>query len=183
MRHVSVKCVTLQVVGLMLIWSLQTVLSLGADSALALGSSAFQNGGTIPERYTCSGSNRSPALEWTGVPGSSRSLTLILDDPDAPIGTFVHWVMYNIPPTTKGLPDGVPASATFGHSEQGVNGRGDIGYAGPCPPPGKPHHYHFHLDALDQTLDLKPGATRQQVDAAMKGHVVGSTELIGIFER
>jgi len=172
-----------QIVGLTLLLTLRTTATADSDMTLTLTSSAFENGGTIPEQYTCSGHNESPALQWTGVPGGTRSLTLILDDPDAPRGTFVHWVVYNLSPTAKGLPKGVSATASFADSEQGVNGGGVIGYTGPCPPPGKPHHYHFRLCALDQKLELQAGATAHQIEAAIKGHVLSSAELVGIFAR
>jgi Raf kinase inhibitor-like YbhB/YbcL family protein len=178
-----VRCVTFQIITLLLIHPFRAISATDAGPTLALTSSAFQNGGPIPERCTCSGSNKSPELEWSGVSADVRSLTLILDDPDAPMGTFVHWVLYNVSPFIKGLPEGMSASASVGSSEQGVNGQGEIGYTGPCPPPGKPHHYHFRLYALDRKLELKPGATKQQVEAAVKGHVLSSTELVGIFER
>jgi Raf kinase inhibitor-like YbhB/YbcL family protein len=173
----------IHVIGMLLVLSLSSVTSIGAEPTLALSSSAFQHQGTIPERYTCSGSNQSPSLNWTGIPRSTRSLSLILDDPDAPMGTFVHWVVYNISPAIKGLPEAVSPSAAAGIGEQGVNGRGEVGYTGPCPPPGKPHHYQFRLYALDRRLELQPGATKQQLEAAMKGHLLGSAELVGIFTR
>jgi len=183
MRFFLVRCV-IQVLGILMILPLQTISSAASgDPSLALVSSAFQNAGRIPERCTCSGLNTSPALEWTGIPGGTRSLALILDDPDAPGGTFVHWVVYNITPSSKELPEGMSASAPVINGEQGENGRSEIGYTGPCPPPGAPHHYHFRLYALDQNLQLTPGATAEQVEAAMQGHVLGSTELVGIFER
>jgi Raf kinase inhibitor-like YbhB/YbcL family protein len=172
-----------QITGLILLLALRTIATADSGPTLALTSSAFENGGTIPEQYTCSGHNESPALQWTGVPGGTRSLALILDDPDAPMGTFVHWVVYNLSPTATGLPEGVLGTASVADGEQGVNGRGAIGYTGPCPPPGKPHHYHFRLCALDQKLELKAGATAHQVEAAIKGHVLGSAELVGIFAR
>jgi Raf kinase inhibitor-like YbhB/YbcL family protein len=181
MRPILARCMTVQVLGTLIILSLSSISSALADPSLALMSSAFVNGGAIPERYTCSGLNSSPPLKWTGVPGATRSLALILDDPDAPGGTFVHWVVYNVSPTVKGLSEGMSESGFVG--EQGSNGRSETGYTGPCPPPGTPHHYHFRLYALDQKLQLKPGATENEVEAAMKGHVLGNTELIGVFER
>ena len=183
MRLILYTFVIVQVVGFTLLLTSRTIATADPDPALALTSSAFENGGTIPEQYTCSGHNESPALQWTGVPSGTRSLALILDDPDAPIGTFVHWVIYNLSPTAKGLPEGVSAMASVADSEQGVNGGGAIGYTGPCPPPGKPHHYHFRLSALDQKLELRAGATAHQVEAAIEGHVLGSAELVGIFAR
>jgi Raf kinase inhibitor-like YbhB/YbcL family protein len=181
MRLISARCVTVQILSLILSLPLRSISSAAADPSLVLMSSAFKNGETIPERCTCSGLNKSPALEWRGIPRGTRSLVLILDDPDAPGGTFVHWVVYNLSPTNKELPEGLSASAPNG--EQGENGRGEIGYTGPCPPPGQPHHYHFRLYALDRMLELKPGATAQHVESALTGHVLDSTELIGIFER
>jgi len=183
MRLISYTCVIVQIVGLTLFLTLRTIATAYSDPALTLTSSAFDNEGIIPEQYTCSGRNESPALQWMGTPSSTRSLALILDDPDAPMGTFVHWVIYNLAPTAKGLPKGVVATASVANSEQGMNGRGMIGYTGPCPPPGKPHHYHFRLWALDQKLKLEVGATADQVEAAINGHVLGSAELIGIFAR
>ena len=174
---------TILLIGFALILTLRTATTADAALSLALTSSAFKNGRMIPERYTCSGHNESPALEWTGVPGAARSLVLILDDPDAPMGTFVHWVIYNISPAAKGLPGDVSATETVAGGEQGVNGRNATGYTGPCPPPGKPHHYHFRLYALDRKLEFKTGATARQVEEAIQGHVLASTELLGIFER
>jgi Raf kinase inhibitor-like YbhB/YbcL family protein len=173
----------IQLIGFALILTLQTAATADRVPTLALSSSAFKNGGTIPERYTCSGHNESPALEWTGIPRGTRSLVLILDDPDAPTGTFVHWVVYNVSPAAEGLPEGMLATASVAGGEQGVNGGGAIGYTGPCPPPGKPHHYHFRLYALDRKLELKTGVTAHEVERVIKGHILGSTELIGIFER
>jgi Raf kinase inhibitor-like YbhB/YbcL family protein len=183
MRHLSQTNMMIQLMGFVLIFTLQTAATADPIPTLALTSSAFENGGTIPERYTCSGHNESPALEWTGIPRGTRSLVLILDDPDAPMGTFVHWVVYNLSPAADGLPEGMLATASVADSEQGVNGRGEIGYTGPCPPPGEPHHYHFRLYALDRKLELKIGATAHQVEEAIKGHVLGSAVLIGIFGR
>jgi Raf kinase inhibitor-like YbhB/YbcL family protein len=173
----------IELMGLALLLALQIAAMAGQASTLALTSAAFKNGDTIPQRYTCSGQNESPALEWHGIPRGTRSLVLVVDDPDAPMGTFVHWVIYNLPATAAGLPQAMSASASVGGSEQGTNGRGEIGYTGPCPPPGKPHHYHFRLYALDHKLALKAGATVQQIEEAIKEHVLGSTELIGIFRR
>jgi len=183
MRLTSFSCLMVQALRLTLNLTLQTTSTAEPDPALSLTSSAFENGGNIPERYTCSGDDESPALKWTGVPEGTRSLALVMDDPDAPMGTFVHWVVYNLSPSTEGLPEGVSPSASTVKVEQGVNGSNAIGYMGPCPPPGKPHHYHFRLYALDQKLQLTAKATANQVEAAIKGHVLGSSELVGIFGR
>jgi Raf kinase inhibitor-like YbhB/YbcL family protein len=183
MRLISISRVIARIPGIILFVSLGAVSSAGAEPPLVLSSSAFKNGAAIPPRWTCSGLNQSPPLQWTGIPHGSRSLALIVEDPDAPMGTFTHWVAYNISPARSGLPEGVPASETPGYAEEGINGRSELGYTGPCPPPGKPHHYHFRLFALDEELSLKSGATAEQLGAAMKGHILGSTELIGIFQR
>ena len=179
MRITSNTCLTVALWSAVILT--QSAIATAAPT-LTLASPAFDNGGTIPRRYTCSGDNESPALKWTGVPGGTRSLALIVADPDAPMGTFVHWVVYNLPPANKGLPESVSATAP-GEGEQGKNGRGTIGYTGPCPPPGRPHHYHFWLYALDQLLELNRGATAPQLEAALRGHIVDRTELVGIFGR
>jgi Raf kinase inhibitor-like YbhB/YbcL family protein len=183
MRFVLARCIIVHALGVLLVLPLRTISFAQPMASLALKSSAFQNGASIPAPYTCSGLNTSPALEWSGVPSGTSSLVLILDDPDAPGGTFVHWVVYNMSPTTEELPEGVAAPVSVRNGEQGANGRAEIGYTGPCPPPGNPHHYHFRLYALDRKLQLGPGATAEQVETAMKGHVLVSTELVGIFER
>jgi Raf kinase inhibitor-like YbhB/YbcL family protein len=155
-----------------------------AYAAMRLKSSAFDANGRIPVEFTCSGEGKSPALSWDGAPASAKALALIVKDPDAPSGNFVHWVMFNIPPSVTSLPEAIPATAktSFG-AIQGQNGRGDIGYTGPCPPPGKDHHYHFRLYALDENLPLTSDADAAQVEATMRGHIVGETELVGIFSR
>jgi Raf kinase inhibitor-like YbhB/YbcL family protein len=182
MRRIFARYVTAQVMATLVTLLVRNSLA-QSGPVFFLASSDFQNGETIPERYTCSGLNTSPALSWNGVPGGARSLVLTVDDPDAPGGTFVHWVIYNLSPASKQLPEGFSSSAHDVIGEVGTNGGGEGSYTGPCPPPGKPHHYHFRLYALDQKLPLGPGATEAQVDAAMKGHVLGETELVGVFER
>jgi len=147
-----------------------------------LTSTAFSQGGEIPVKYTCKGEDLSPPLSWSGVPEGAKSLVLICDDPDAPRGTFVHWVVYNIPSSASGLPEGVPAEPSLEDGTlQGTNHFGKIGYGGPCPPPGPAHRYFFKLYALDTTLELPPGATKEQVLKAMEGHVLAETELVGTF--
>jgi Raf kinase inhibitor-like YbhB/YbcL family protein len=155
-----------------------------ADAALQLSSPAFQANDAIPPEHTCDGANRSPALDWTGVPGETKSLVLIVDDPDAPDPkaprqTFVHWVLYDIPPSARGLAAGgaPPAGA-----REGLNDRGDRGYTGPCPPVGR-HRYFFKLYALDRMLGDLGGATRAAVEAAMRDHVIGRAEIVGTYER
>ncbi len=157
-----------------------------AVTGMVIVSTAFENGGLIPERYTCKGENISPPLRWTGVPPEARSLVLICDDPDAPGGTFNHWVIYNIPPSVTELPEGVPPLPTLpalGDSLQGFNSFGKIGYGGPCPPPGPAHRYFFRLYALDKTLDLPPKARKDEVLKAMEGHILAVAETMGRFSR
>ena len=151
--------------------------------AFTLQSSAFQNGGSIPKKFTCEAADVSPELNWSGVPEKTQSFALIADDPDAPMGTWVHWVIYDLPPNTAKLPEGVPKQEQAASGAQGKNSSGKIGYGGPCPPPGKPHRYFFKLYALDSKLNLKPGARKPEVEAAMKGHVLAEAELMGKYGR
>ena len=151
--------------------------------AFTLQSSAFQNGGSIPKKFTCEAADVSPELTWSGAPEKTQSFALIADDPDAPMGTWVHWVIYDLPPNTSKLPEGVPKQEQAANGAQGKNSSGKIGYGGPCPPPGKPHRYFFKLYALDSKLSLKPGARKPEVEAAMKGHVLAQAELMGKYGR
>lgn len=151
---------------------------------LKIESKAFPAGGDIPGKFTCDGENLSPALFWSSPPQGTQSLILIVDDPDAPVGTFVHWVLYDLPANARALPEGIPATAdpaTGGH--QGTNDFRRPGYGGPCPPAGKPHRYFFRLYALDRQLGLPSGARRQEVDQAMKGHILEQGELMGRYRR
>ena len=149
-----------------------------------LTSPAFEDGGTIPSKYTCDGADVSPPLEWSNVPEDAKSFALICDDPDAPMGTWVHWVLYGLPADTTSLPEGVPADEAIGGvALQGTNDFKRIGYGGPCPPPGKPHRYFFKLYALDTELDLKPGAKKKDLEKAMKGHVLAQGQLVGRYQR
>ena len=152
--------------------------------ALELTSSAFKAGGEIPRQHTCDGPDISPALAWRDVPAGAKSLALICDDPDAPAGTWVHWVLWGIPATRTALPEGVPRNAVVeGVGVQGTNDFKRAGYGGPCPPPGKPHRYHFKLYAVDLALDLKPGARKQDLERAMRGHVLAEAQLMGRYGR
>jgi Raf kinase inhibitor-like YbhB/YbcL family protein len=156
------------------------------SSTLIVTSSAFAAGATIPDGYSCKSPNvESPSLSWKGVPSAAKTLVLIVEDPDAPNGTFIHWVVYNLPASLSGLDANVPLAEKLANGGvQGANTLGQIGYMGPCPPPGSaPHHYHFKLFALDAALDLKPGATAAQVEAAAQGHVKAAGELVGTFAR
>ncbi len=154
------------------------------EIVMVITSTAFQDGETIPIRYTCDGVDISPALSWSGVPEGTQSFVLIVDDPDAPGGTFTHWVIFNIPANTLELEEGIPTSSQL--SSGALQGRNDFsrtGYGGPCPPWGSTHHYHFTLYALDITLDLNPGASKTAVLNAMRGHILAQAELIGIYQR
>jgi hypothetical protein len=147
-------------------------------------STAFSSGGMIPKNYTCDGPDLSPPLAWKDPPAGTQSFALIADDPDAPAGTWVHWVIYNIPSTTKELPEGLPKSEKLPDGTmQGRNDFRKTGYGGPCPPPGKPHRYFFKLYAVDTKLSLKPGATKAELESAMKGHTLAQTEIIGKYGR
>jgi hypothetical protein len=147
-------------------------------------SSAFKEGTSIPLTYTCDGKDVSPALEWSGFPENTMSFALICDDPDAPRGTWTHWVLVDLPPSTAKLPEGVPAEKTLENgAKQGVNDFGKIGYGGPCPPRGKPHRYLFKVYALDARLDVEAGATKGQVEAAMKGHILAEGRTVGTYAR
>ena len=151
---------------------------------LELKTTAFPPGGTIPGQFTCSGADISPFLSWNRPPSRTQSFALILDDPDAPSGTWVHWVVYNLPASARQLPERVPhGNAVTGGGKQGVNDFPGDGYGGPCPPPGKPHRYFFRLYALDTVLPLRAPVRRRDVDSAMKGHILAHAELMGTFGR
>jgi Raf kinase inhibitor-like YbhB/YbcL family protein len=151
---------------------------------LKLTSTAFENGQPIPARYTGEGADMSPPLQRSGAPQGTKSLALICDDPDAPAGTWVHWVLWNLPAATKQLDEHVAKTATLPNGAcQGSNDFPGIGYDGPMPPPGKPHRYFFKLYALDTTLSLKAGATKQDLLDAMKGHIVAEGQLMGTYHR
>jgi Raf kinase inhibitor-like YbhB/YbcL family protein len=151
-----------------------------APDRIELTSSAFDDGGAIPRRFSCDGDDVSPPLSWSGVPDGARELALLVEDPDAPGGTFVHWVLFKLAPDTEDLGDGeVPQGA-----RQGKNSRGDAGYAGPCPPEGdEPHHYEFVLYALSKPLDLPDGASADEVRAAVGDAALARGELVGRFGR
>ena len=152
--------------------------------AFTLTSSAFQHQQPIPRDFTCDGAGQSPTLAWTGAPSGARGFALIMDDPDAPSGTFTHWVLYDIAADASKLPQGVRAgSEAEGGAHQGRNSFGNTGYGGPCPPPGAPHHYHFRLYALSKQLGLKPAADKDDLLAAMQGSILGTAELIGTYGR
>jgi Raf kinase inhibitor-like YbhB/YbcL family protein len=154
------------------------------DMSIQVSSIAFTEGDTIPKDYTCDGKDISPPLNWSGVPDGTRSFVVISDDPDAPVGTWVHWVLYDIPADLGGLPEGVPKSPSVaGVGTQGSNDFRKTGYNGPCPPRGKPHRYFFKLYALDIELNLEPGATRATVEKAMGGHILSEGQVVGKYGR
>lgn len=153
---------------------------------LTITSPAFSAGATIPRTHTCDGNDASPPISWSGAPETTKEFALICDDPDAPSGTFVHWVIWGIPNSNSRLPEGVVRGnevASLGGAHQGKNGFGVAGYRGPCPPPGKPHRYFFKVFALDGPMKLAPGASSAQVQAAMKGHILAQGELVGTYGR
>ncbi len=153
------------------------------SNAMELKSSAFENNEMIPKLYTCDGKDVSPPLNWNDIPEKTKSLALICDDPDAPRGIWVHWVVYSIKSVSKELPAKVLHQEIMPNGAiQGINDFGKIGYGGPCPPGGT-HRYFFKLYALDSMLDLEPGATKKQLLQAMEGHIISEAQLIGKYKR
>ncbi|HEX3560913.1 MAG TPA: YbhB/YbcL family Raf kinase inhibitor-like protein [Pyrinomonadaceae bacterium] len=150
---------------------------------LKLTSAAFEEGGMIPTQYTCDGQNVSPPLSWSDLPEGTKTLALVADDPDAPRGTWVHWVVYKIPATEKGLPANIPARDTLDNgARQGTNDFKQTAYGGPCPPNGT-HRYYFKLYALDADLTPPPGATKDQLLKAAEGHILAQGQLMGRYKR
>ncbi len=158
-------------------------MSTGSLGKLALTSTAFKEGETIPKKYTCDGPDISPPLEWESAPANTGSLALIAEDPDAPMGTWVHWVVYDIPPNVSELAENIPPEKTLPDGAvQGKNDFRNIGYGGPCPPSGT-HRYYFRLYALDTKLNLPPGSTKFDLVKAMQGHIVSEAQLMGKYSR
>jgi len=158
----------------------------GGDAmTLDITSPAFEDQGTIPKQYTADGEDVSPPLSWSGVPEGTQSLALICDDPDAPVGTWVHWVIWNIPARETGLKEGIPVKERelSNGSVQGTNDFRKIGYGGPAPPRGPAHRYFFKLYALDKSLDLAPGAKKNALEKAMEGHVLAEAQIVGQYGR
>ena len=169
---------------LILVFALAALAASSSGVKMSLSSTDFKEGDPIPKAFTCEGDNLSPALEWGGCPAGVRSFALICDDPDAPMGTWIHWVMFNIPGEARRLDKGVAKKAMLPDgSAQGVNSWPKTGYDGPCPPPGKPHRYFFKLYALDAVLSLKESAGKEELLAAMKGHIIGEASLMGTYRR
>lgn len=151
--------------------------------SIKLTSTAFKEGEPIPRQYTCDGVNVSPSFEWSGVPKPAKTLAIVADDPDAPAGTWVHWVVYNLPADNIGMVENLPATENLkAGGFQGKNDFGKIGYGGPCPPSGT-HRYFFKIYALDSELPLKAGATKAEVEKAMEGHVVSQGQLMGTYRK
>jgi Raf kinase inhibitor-like YbhB/YbcL family protein len=146
-------------------------------------SPAFPDGGMIPQQYTCEGADVSPPLNWGPVPDGTRSIALIVDDPDAPVETFVQWVLYDLPADVQGLPEDLPGDKTFPvGGEQGINSSDELGYRGPCPPSGT-HRYFFKVYALDIKTNLPPGETKERLLEAMNGHVLAQGQIMGRYRR
>jgi len=146
-------------------------------------SSAFQDGGSIPSKYTCDGADVSPPLQWDSAPEDTKSLAVICDDPDAPMGTFVHWVLFNLPAEIRELTENVPTGETLPNgAKQGTSDFGRTGYGGPCPPSGT-HRYYFKIYALDSEIDLPAGARKPDLLKAMEGHILVQGQLMGKYKR
>jgi Raf kinase inhibitor-like YbhB/YbcL family protein len=155
----------------------------GETMAITITKAAFEEGGMIPRKYTCDGDDVSPPLAWTGVPGEAKTLALICDDPDAPVGTWVHWVLFNLPRNTQELHQAIPPEKELKNgAKQGRNDFGNIGYGGPCPPAGT-HRYYFKLYALDTALNLTAGATKAELLKAMEGHILAQGQIMGKYRR
>jgi Raf kinase inhibitor-like YbhB/YbcL family protein len=156
----------------------------GEPMSFQISSTSFPANEMIPKKFTCAGQDVSPQLSWKGAPSGTKTFALIMDDPDAPAGTWVHWVLYNLPANIQELPEDVEKQEQL--SNGALQGRNDFrktGYGGPCPPAGKPHRYFFKLYALDANLDLKAGASKADVERAMQNHTLGHAELVGRFGR
>ena len=151
---------------------------------LTLHCEAFSNGGTIPQKFTGDGEDISPGVSWSGVPPGTKSLALVMDAPAAPAGTWVHWLVYDLPPTQTALAEGVPTLATIdGGARQGKNSWGKLGYGGPAPPPGPPHRYIFKVYALSAMTNLRSGVTKETLLVATKGKVLGEAQWLGRYGR
>ena len=151
---------------------------------IKITSPAFDEGQPIPRKHTCEGNDVSPVLKWADVPEGTKSIALICDDPDAPMGTWVHWVIFNLPTDTRELAENISKKPVLENgAKQGVSDFKRPGYGGPCPPPGKPHRYFFKLYAVDRMLDLKEGATKKDLEKAMQGHILAQGELMGTYKR
>ena len=156
----------------------------GCAMAFELKSPSFENGAAIPRTFTCEGKDASPELIWKNAPVGTKSFALICDDPDAPMGTWVHWVIYNIAQEAAGLPEGIDAAETLSNgAKQGYTDFSRTGYGGPCPPAGKPHRYFFKLYALDSKLEIRGRVTKEKLLDAMQGHILAEATLVGTYKR
>jgi Raf kinase inhibitor-like YbhB/YbcL family protein len=154
------------------------------EQTMTISSPSFSNGGDIAKKFTCDGDDVSPQLAWTEPPAGTKTFALLSDDPDAPVGNWNHWAIWNLPANLRGLPEGVPKNARLPDgSEQGMNDFHKPGYDGPCPPAGKPHRYYFKLFALDAKLTLKSEGGKAELEAAMKGHILAQAEWMGRYKR
>ena len=152
--------------------------------SFSISSTSFPNGGDIPKKFTCDGADVSPELSWTGPPAGTQSFALIADDPDTPSGTWTHWVLFDLAPDANNLAESVSKIDELpGGERQGRNDFRKIGYNGPCPPPGKPHRYFYKLYALNAKFDLKPGSSKQEVEQAMEGRILGKAQWMGKYQR
>ncbi len=156
----------------------------GGTVSFAIQTNAFSAGGMIPKKFTCDGSDVSPELTWSGAPAGTQAFALIVDDPDAPMGTWTHWITWDIPASVTKFAEGTPKNETLADgTRQGKNDFKRVGYNGPCPPPGKPHRYFFKLYALGAKIDVKAGASRSELESAMKGKVLEQAEVMGKYGR
>ena len=156
----------------------------GQSMSLTISSSAFTNGGVIPKKFTCDGADVSPPLTWTDPPAGTEAFALLVDDPDAPVGNWNHWAIWNLPANLRSLPEGVSKTThLLDGSQQGQNDFHKPGYNGPCPPAGKPHRYFFKLFALDTKVSLKSEAGKPELETAIKGHTQATAELMGTYKR
>lgn len=147
-------------------------------------SPAFASGNAIPRQYACDGPDQSPELRWNESPAATVTFALVMNDPDAPVGDWTHWIAWNIPAASHGLAENSPRQEQFADgTRQGRNDFGKIGYNGPCPPPGKAHRYFFHVYAVATKLDLPAGASRAELDSALKGHILAEAEYMGTYRR
>ncbi len=152
--------------------------------SVELTSTAFQAGTTIPKHYTGDGADQSPPLQWSEPPAGTRTIALICDDPDAPRGTWDHWMLFNLPSDIRKLEPGIPTTATLPNgAKQGKNSSGTLGYEGPAPPKGKPHRYFFKVYALSTAVDLPSGSTKAELETAMKGNILAEGQLMGTYGR
>ena len=153
------------------------------SATMALSSPAFADGQPVPDKYTCHGDDISPPLQWSGAPAQTKSIAVTCEDPDAPMGTFTHWVIFDIPATATGLPENVAKSGALPDgSKQGKNSFGNIGYNGPCPPSGRAHHYIFKVYALDSTVSLDSGASKADLLDAIRGHILAQGKWTGTYQ-